>query len=95
MYASLQWYESRFLPSARINLDQAVLAGFPDRTYTDLYIWIQQHKYYLSQKAGFDVGFDFTKEDFVRKFRKAKFFDLLPNLVQGIVGFIKAQGPPA
>ncbi|MBI5883649.1 MAG: hypothetical protein HZB91_11165 [Elusimicrobia bacterium] len=91
VFASLLWYESRFLPAARIILDQAVLDGFPDRTYTDLYIWIQQHKYYLSQKAGFDVGFDFTKEDFVRKFRKAKFFDLLPNLVQGIVGSIKAQ----
>ncbi|MBI4678676.1 MAG: hypothetical protein HY748_13945 [Elusimicrobia bacterium] len=91
VFAGLLWYESRFLPAARIILEQGVLEGFPDRTYTDLYIWIQQHKYYLSQKAGFDVGFDFTREDFVRKFRKAKFYDLLPGLVQGIVGFIKQQ----
>ncbi|MFA6317641.1 MAG: ParB/RepB/Spo0J family partition protein [Elusimicrobiota bacterium] len=95
VFASLLWYESRFLPAAAIILDQGLLEGFPDRTYTDLYIWIQQHKYYLSQKAGFDVGFDFTKTDFVRKFRKAKFYDLLPSLVQGIVGSIKAQRPAA
>ncbi|MBI5208423.1 MAG: ParB N-terminal domain-containing protein [Elusimicrobia bacterium] len=95
VFASLLWYESRFLPAARIILDQGLLEGFPARTYTDLYIWIQQHKYYLSQKAGFDVGFDFTKEDFVRKFRKAKFYDLLPSLFQGIAGFIKQQRPTA
>ncbi|MBI5622379.1 MAG: hypothetical protein HY924_01235 [Elusimicrobia bacterium] len=91
VYASLRWYETRFLPAVRIILGEGVLLDFPERTYTDLYIWIQQHKYYLSQQAGFDVGFDFTKRDFVRKFRKAKPPELLPSLVEGIVGFIKSQ----
>jgi hypothetical protein len=89
IYSSYLWYEKRYLPAAKIMISEDLLKGFPSRTYTDLYIWIQQHKYYLSQKSGHDVGFDFTKDDFVQKFRKAKFLDLMPPIVQDIVSLIK------
>ncbi|HBU69631.1 MAG TPA: hypothetical protein DEE98_04525 [Elusimicrobia bacterium] len=93
IYASYLWYEKRFLPAAEIIISEDLLKSFPNRTYTDLYIWIQQHKYYLSQRSGHDVGFDFTKDDFVQKFRKAKFLDLLPPIVHDIVGVIKKVAP--
>lgn len=89
IYASYQWYESRFLPAAKIIIEEDILKNFPDRTYTDLYLWIQQHKYFLSQRAGHDVGFDFTKDDFIQKFRRSKFLDLMPTLVLDIVRGIK------
>lgn len=89
IYSSYQWYEMRFLPAVRIIIEEDILKSFSDRTYTDLYLWIQQHKYYLSQSAGYDVGFDFTKDDFLQKYRKSKFLDLLPNLVREIVRGIK------
>jgi len=85
IYGSFQWYETRFIPAVKIILEEDVLRKFKERTYTDLYLWIQQHKYYLSQKAGYDVGFDITTEDFVNKFGKIKFVDLLPSLVFDIV----------
>lgn len=89
--ASYLWYEKRFLPSVKIILEEGLLHLFPNRTYTDLYLWIQQHKYYLSQQAGHDVGFDFTKDDFVQKFRRSKFLDLLPPVVLEIVRGIKQE----
>ncbi|MCX5778939.1 MAG: DUF4032 domain-containing protein [Elusimicrobia bacterium] len=91
IYSSFAWYEQRFLPAVRIIVHEGVLNVFPRRTYTDLYIWMQQHKYYLSQKAGYDVGFDFTKDDFVQKYRKSKFLDLLPQVVTDIMREIKGN----
>jgi hypothetical protein len=85
VYSSLLWYETRFLPAIKILLEEKILDRFPNRTYTDLYLWIQQHKYYLSQKAGHDVGFDFTKEDFLKKYRKSKFFEIVPPVLKEIV----------
>jgi hypothetical protein len=89
IYASYQWYETRFLPAAKIIIDEDILKNFHNRTYADLYLWIQQHKYFLSQNAGYDVGFDYTKDDFVHKFRRSKFLDLMPTLVLDIVRGIK------
>lgn len=91
IHASFTWYEKRFLPAVKIILDEDVLANFKNRTYTDLYVWIQQHKYYLSQKVGYDVGFDFTMDDFVSKYKEAKFLDLIPQLMQDIIGTIKRE----
>lgn len=91
MNAGYLWYEKRFLPAVKIMIEEGVLQHFPRRTYTDLYLWIQQHKYYLSQRAGHDVGFDFTKDDFVRKFRQSKFLDLVPPVILDIVRGIKNE----
>ena len=91
IHASYTWYEKRFLPAIKIMLDEDVLENFKNRTYTDLYVWIQQHKYYLSQKVGYDVGFDFTMDDFVSKYKEAKFLDLIPQLMQDIIGAIKRE----
>jgi hypothetical protein len=85
IFASYTWYETRFLPAIKIMMDEHVLDGFKNRTYTDLYLWIQQHKYFLSQQAGHDVGFDFTKHDFIQRYRKVKFLDILPGVFKDIV----------
>jgi hypothetical protein len=79
----------RFLPAIKIIMEEHILDGFAHRTYTDLYLWIQQHKYFLSQQAGHDVGFDFTKDDFIHKYRKVKFLDILPGVFKDIVHKIK------
>ncbi|MFH1369379.1 MAG: DUF4032 domain-containing protein [Elusimicrobiota bacterium] len=92
IYASHIWYETRFLPAVRIILEEEVLKDYPNRTYTDLYIWLQQHKYFLSQRAGYDVGFDFTATDFKKKKTKRHpVFDLLPPVVKDILRTIKAE----
>jgi len=91
IYASYDWYENRFLPAVAIIEEEDVLRGFPHRTYTDLYVWIQQHKYYLSQKVGYDVGFDFTAHDFFKKYKKVKGLYLIPSVIRDVVRGIKKQ----
>jgi hypothetical protein len=91
IYASYLWYEKRFLPSVKIISEEKILGHFQKRTYADLYLWIQLHKYYLSQKAGYDVGFDFTADDFLKKYRRSKFLDLFPDRVLDIVRGIKNE----
>ncbi|MDR3113065.1 MAG: DUF4032 domain-containing protein [Endomicrobium sp.] len=90
-FASYSWYEKRFLPAVEIMDENNILDGFPNRTYTDLYVWIQQHKYYLSQKTGYDVGFDFTAHDFLKKYKKSKGLYMLPSKIKEVVKNIKEQ----
>lgn len=89
IYASFVWYEKRFLPAVKTILKEEVLDRFPKRTYTDLYVWMNLHKYYLSQKAGYDVGFDFTRKDFLKKFSHLGFLEILPNSVKDFLGVLK------
>ncbi|MDR2427292.1 MAG: ParB/RepB/Spo0J family partition protein [Endomicrobium sp.] len=91
IYASYHWYEYRFIPAISIIEEEDVLSGFPNRTYTDLYVWIQQHKYYLSQKVGYDVGFDFTAHDFFKKYKKVKGLYLIPSMIRDVLRGIKEQ----
>lgn len=91
IFSSYHWYEHRFLPSVAIIEEEDVLVGFPKRTYTDLYVWIQQHKYYLSQKVGYDVGFEFTAHDFFKKYKKVKGLYMIPSMIRDVVKGIKEQ----
>lgn len=91
IFASYHWYEHVFLPAVEIIIEEDVLVGFPHRTYTDLYVWIQQHKYYLSQKVGYDVGFDFTAHDFFKKYKKVKGVYLLPSKIKDVLKTFKEK----
>ncbi|WP_425147987.1 DUF4032 domain-containing protein [Deinococcus sp.] len=43
-----------------------VLKRFPGRTEADLYLWIMDHRYFLSERYGFDVGSEVAALDFSR-----------------------------
>jgi len=93
VYASLSWYENRFLPAIRSIFEEDILKYFPQRTYTDLYVWMNLHKYYLSQKAGYDVGFDYTKKDFLKRFSPPGFLEVLPHSMKDFLGVLKGLLP--
>ena len=85
MFVSYKWYEKRFLPAVKLILEEKILSKFADRTYTDLYVWIQKHKYFLSQHAGHDVGFDFTAHDFMEKYKDKNFLEVFPSIFKDII----------
>ena len=91
IYASYHWYEHRFLPAVNLMEKESILSYFPRRTHADLYVWIQQHKYYLSQKVGHDVGFDYTAHDFLKRYNRRKVFALIHNFVDDIVDIVKKK----
>ena len=85
MFVSYKWYAERFLPAVELMEEEKILSKFANRTYTDLYVWIQKHKYFLSQQAGHDVGFDFTAHDFMAKYKDKKFLDIIPSIFTDII----------
>jgi hypothetical protein len=85
IYSSYTWYAQIFLPAVTLIEKEDILSKFPHRTYTDLYVWIQRHKYFLSQQAGHDVGFDYTAQDFAEKFKNKKIFNIIPPIFKDLL----------
>ncbi len=54
--AVLDWYDNLYMPLVRIIEEQGVLKEFPGHTPADLYLWIIDHQYYLSQEQGEQVA---------------------------------------
>ena len=58
------WYERLFFRIVQ-NIDQHdLMYRFPGRTEADLYLWIMDHRYFLTQKYGHDVGSEEATLDF-------------------------------
>lgn len=66
--AALDWYDSVYLPSIDIIDSYKIIEHFPNRTKSDLYVWINSHKYYLREKYGESIGLADAADDFSRKF---------------------------
>lgn len=54
--AVLDWYDNIYLPLAKVIEDNKILQDFPNRTAGDLYLWIMDHRWYLREESGHDVG---------------------------------------
>lgn len=71
--ASLIWYDDIYLPAIEVIKNYGILEKFPNRTKTDLYIWINEHKRYLSLKYGREIVIKFAANDFLLRYRKNPF----------------------
>lgn len=71
--ASIIWYDNIYLPAIEIIKSYGILEKFPDRTKTDLYIWINEHKRFLSLKYGREVVIKFAASDFILRYKKNLF----------------------
>jgi hypothetical protein len=90
--ASIIWYDNIYLPAIEIIKSYGLLEKFPDRTETDLYIWINEHKRYLSLKYGREVIIKFAAKDFLFRYSTNPFrrFKLkLINLKYSIIELLK------
>lgn len=50
--AVVHWYDTVYLPVAQIIHNQGILRHFPNRTETDLYLWIAEHRSELEEELG-------------------------------------------
>lgn len=71
--ASLIWYDNIYLPAIEIIKHYGLLEKFPKRTKTDLYVWINEHKRYLSLKYGREVVIKFAAKDFLFRYSSNPF----------------------
>ncbi|MBC7249189.1 MAG: universal stress protein [Anaerolineae bacterium] len=53
--AAAHWYDTVYLPIVDIIRSQDLLRDFPDRTETDLYLWLAEHRGELEQALGWEI----------------------------------------
>ncbi|MEM7129374.1 MAG: universal stress protein [Chloroflexota bacterium] len=53
--AVCDWYDQVYLPIVQIMREQVLLREFPDRTETDLYVWLFEHMDALKEELGWSV----------------------------------------
>jgi hypothetical protein len=53
--AAARWYDEDYAPVVEVAREQGILRDFPNRTETDLYLWISQHRLALEQELGLEV----------------------------------------
>jgi hypothetical protein len=49
------WYDHVYLPIVEVIRERGMLSEFPNRTETDLYLWIVRHQWYLKEAYGEDI----------------------------------------
>lgn len=61
--AATSWYDSVYEPVAAAIREYGLLAEFPDRTETDLYLWLAEHRAELEEELGWGVQTGDAAED--------------------------------
>jgi nucleotide-binding universal stress UspA family protein len=63
--AAAAWYDTIYTPLAEAIRDRGLLHWFPNRTVTDLYIWISENRAALEQELGWTIQSDAAATDLI------------------------------
>jgi nucleotide-binding universal stress UspA family protein len=69
--AVTHWYDTVYLPVAKVIREQGVLRDFPGRTEADLYLWVMDHRTELVEEIGVEVDLDSVVVDLAARFSPA------------------------
>lgn len=61
------WYDDVYLPLAKIICKDNILEHFPRRTVADLYLWINEHYWYLRQEYS-DISIEHAAIHFTKRY---------------------------
>ena len=75
--AARDWYQHRFLPVKRIFKQY-----FPGENPVKIYLEILDHKWFMSEKAGKDVGIVEAAKDYSKRFGKSENTSLWQNVIK-------------
>ncbi len=97
--ALADWYDTVYLPIAQLIRERNVLRDFPDRTETDLYLWIMDHRAVLAQGGiGWEVSPGKALRDLIDRYSRLP-ENRLPRIKRRLVQLLTPgpleQGPPA
>ena len=59
------WYDNIYIPLAETIRDRGLLHWFPDRTITDLYLWISENRSTLEKELGWEIQSDIAATDLI------------------------------
>ena len=63
--AAIHWYKWIYWPVIQIIRRRGLMRDFPNRTETDLYVWIDKHRHELADKLGWSVDTETAVADLV------------------------------
>ena len=63
--AAAYWYDTMYIPLTEAIRDRGLLHWFPNRTTTDLYIWISENRAALEEELGWEVQSDIAATDLI------------------------------
>jgi nucleotide-binding universal stress UspA family protein len=63
--AVVDWYDNIYIPLAEAIRDRGLLHWFPDRTITDLFIWIAENRTALEKEQGWEIQSDIAATDLI------------------------------
>jgi nucleotide-binding universal stress UspA family protein len=66
--AASHWYDEVYLPVVGLIRQRGILRDFPQRTDTDLYLWLSEHRAALEDELGWQVSADRAAGDLVDQF---------------------------
>jgi nucleotide-binding universal stress UspA family protein len=69
--AAASWYDTIYLPVIDSIRRQGILLDFPERTETDLYVWIAQHRAELEHALGWNIAPEAAANDLVNRHSRA------------------------
>jgi nucleotide-binding universal stress UspA family protein len=53
--AVAHWYDAVYLPVVQVIQEQGILRDFPERTDTDMYLWVSEHRAALEERLGWEI----------------------------------------
>ena len=86
------WYRQVYQPLIRIIRKHEILKNFPGRTEMDLYLWIIEHRWYLTEEQKKKVTLEAAATNFVNQFSTRPFHHLKQawtNLMKKLFGKFK------
>ena len=81
--AVTHWYDSVYLPIVEVICEHNILADFPERTESDLYLWLMDHMHYVRESQG-DVDPTEAAQEFAQDFSERPVQKLLRSVAQAI-----------
>lgn len=66
--AVIHWYDNVYLPLIKTIRERGILRYFPNRTETDLYLWITIYRNELEEELGWEIKAEFAVNDLVKQY---------------------------
>ncbi len=69
----MSWYDDVYLPMVEVIQTNQILKNFPGRTEADLYLWINEHLWYLREEFKEEVSAEQAAQDYTRNYAQQPF----------------------
>jgi nucleotide-binding universal stress UspA family protein len=89
--AVAHWYDTVYLPVVQMIRENGILRDFTDRTETDLYLWILDHRDELGQKLAWEIEPEVAAKDLADRF-SPKLSQVIRRVAQRIRDVILPKG---